>query len=342
MSIYILGIESSCDDTSAAVLRDNEILSNFIATQKIHENYGGVVPELASRAHQQNIIPVVHTALQNANITKNQLSAIAFTLGPGLAGSLMVGISFAKSMAMSLGIKLIDVDHMHAHVMANFLQQPGENTRQPHFPFLCLTVSGGHTQIVRVNSPLSMEVIGNTIDDAAGETYDKAAKILGLSYPGGPIIDKLAALGNKKAFRFAKPQVGGLNFSFSGLKTSFLYTIRDHLKEDENFITKHVNDLAASLQYTIIEILAEKLIMAVKQTGIKEVAMAGGVSANSGLRQKLEELGQQWGWNVYYPKISYTTDNAAMIAMSGYYKYNEGIFCDLKAVHFATGSFKKV
>ena len=340
MSIYILGIESSCDDTSAAVLRDNEILSNYIATQKIHENFGGVVPELASRAHQQNIIPVVHTALQNANITKNQLSAIAFTLGPGLPGSLMVGISFAKSLSMSLGIKLIDVNHMQAHVLANFLRQPGEENREPRFPFLCLTVSGGHTQIVKVNSPLDMEVVGNTIDDAAGETFDKAAKILGLPYPGGPVIDKLSNIGNPKAFKFSKPKTDGLNFSFSGLKTSFLYTIRDHLKNDEHFIEKNVNDLASSIQYTIIDILADKIIAAAKQFGISQIAMAGGVSANAGLRKKLTELGEKYNWDVYYPKISYTTDNAAMIAMAGYFKYKENMFCDINAVHFATGSTK--
>ncbi len=320
MSTYILGIESSCDDTSAAVLKETHILSNAIANQDIHKTYGGVVPELASRAHQQNIIPVVEVALRKAKITKNQLNAIAFTRGPGLLGSLLVGTSFSKSFAMGLGIPIIEVDHLKAHILSHFIDDEDTNSH-PQFPFICLTVSGGHTQIVKVKSPGQMELIGSTIDDAAGEAFDKAAKIMGLPYPGGPEIDKLAKIGNPDAFTFPEPNMKRLDYSFSGLKTSFLYFLRDRLKEDEQFIEKNKADLSASLQQTIIRILLKKLKKAAKETGINEIAIAGGVSANSGLRLAMRQTADELGWNIYIPKLQYSTDNAAMIAIAGYFKY---------------------
>ncbi|MCB2208497.1 MAG: tRNA (adenosine(37)-N6)-threonylcarbamoyltransferase complex transferase subunit TsaD [Bacteroidetes bacterium] len=325
MSTYILGIESSCDDTSAAVLKDTHILSNAIANQDIHKTYGGVVPELASRAHQQNIIPVVEVALRKAKITKNQLSAIAFTRGPGLLGSLLVGTSFAKSFAMGLGIPIIEVDHLKAHILSHFIDDEDQKAH-PQFPFICLTVSGGHTQIVKVDSPNKMKVIGSTIDDAAGEAFDKAAKIMGLPYPGGPEIDKLAKIGNPDAFTFPEPNMQELDYSFSGLKTSFLYFLRDRLKEDEQFIEKNKADLSASLQQTIIRILLKKLKKAASATSINEIAIAGGVSANSGLRQAMQQTSVELGWNIYIPKLQYSTDNAAMIAIAGYFKYLDGDF----------------
>lgn len=320
MSITILGIESSCDDTSAAVLQDYKILANIIANQSVHKHYGGVVPELASRAHQQNIIPVIDHALKTANINKNSLDAIAFTRGPGLLGSLLVGTSFAKAFSLSLGIPIIEVDHMKAHILAHFIEDSGEG-HPPCLPFLCLTVSGGHTQIVRVDNPYTFETIGETIDDAAGEAFDKAAKILGLPYPGGPEIDKLARQGDSLKFTFAEPRIPDLNYSFSGLKTSILYFIRDNIQRDKNFIKNNKHDLCASIQHTIIEILMKKLIKASKLTGIKEIAVAGGVSANSALRKRLEALGGEMDLNVHIPRFEYTTDNAAMVAMAGYFKY---------------------
>ncbi len=326
MSIYILGIESSCDDTSAAVLRDRQVLSNLIANQEVHRNYGGVVPELASRAHQQNIIPVVEQALRNAKISKNQLHGIAFTRGPGLLGSLLVGTSFAKSFAMSLGIPLIDVDHMDAHILAHFIDDQAPGREFPDFPFLCLTVSGGHTQIVRINDYDDFEIIGKTIDDAAGEAFDKAAKIMGLPYPGGPLIDKLGKEGNEKAFSFPEPAIPGLDYSFSGLKTSFLYFLRDRLREDADFTEKNKNDLCASIQRTIVDILLKKLILASEQTGIRDIAIAGGVSANSLLRSALHAQAGHSGWRVFIPKFEYCTDNAAMIGIAGYFKYLRGEF----------------
>jgi len=319
MSIYILGIESSCDDTSAAVIHNRKVLSNVIANQDVHSRFGGVVPELASRAHQQNIIPVIEHSLQMANITKNQLSAVSFTRGPGLLGSLLVGVSFAKSFAYALNIPLIETDHMQAHILAHFIDEPDKPL--PEFPFLCLTVSGGHTQIVKVTAPLQMETIGQTIDDAAGEAFDKAAKILGLPYPGGPAIDAAAKLGNPYAFKFPKPKIPELNFSFSGLKTSFLYCIRDNLKTNPGFINVNLNDLAASIQTAIVEILVEKMILASKLTGIKQIAIAGGVSANSELRSTFQLAASENSWNIHIPAIRYTTDNAAMIAVAGYFKY---------------------
>ncbi len=324
--IYILGIESSCDDTAASVIYNGKILSNVVASQKIHAEYGGVVPELASRAHQQNILPVVHQALAKANINKNQLNAIAFTRGPGLMGSLLVGTSFAKSLAYGLNIPLIDVNHMQAHILAHFIDEDG--FEKPKFPFLAMTISGGHTQIVRVNSYFDMTVIGETIDDAVGEAYDKSGKILGLGYPAGPEIDKLAQLGNPKAYKFTKPRVDGLNFSFSGLKTAILYFIQRETKANPNFIEEHLNDICASIQYTIIEILMDKLKLATKQTGIKHIAIGGGVSANSGIRKALKECEQKFGWKTYVPKFEFTTDNAAMIAIVGYLKYLESDFAD--------------
>jgi N6-L-threonylcarbamoyladenine synthase len=325
MSIYILGIESSCDDTSAAVIKDRKILANCIANQDIHKDFGGVVPELASRAHQQNIIPVIDKALRDANISKKQLDAIAFTNGPGLLGSLLVGVSFAKALSLSLGIPMIDVNHMQAHILAHFIEDEAHK-RFPSFPFLCLTVSGGHTQIMLVKDYFDMELIGQTIDDAAGEAFDKAAKVMGLPYPGGPLIDRLASKGNPKTFRFPHPSVPGLDFSFSGLKTSFLYFLRDRLKEDPDFIQKNENDLAASIQATIIDILMSKLRKASHQTGIRQIAIAGGVSANSGLRQALLQEQEAGNWQVYIPRFAYCTDNAAMIAITGYFKYLNGSF----------------
>ncbi|WZL88955.1 tRNA (adenosine(37)-N6)-threonylcarbamoyltransferase complex transferase subunit TsaD [Salinimicrobium sp. 3283s] len=318
-NIYILGIESSCDDTAAAVLHNGKILSNVVATQEVHQKYGGVVPELASRAHQQNIVPVIHEALSRAGVTKEELSAVAFTRGPGLMGSLLVGTSFAKSLSLGLGIPLLDVNHMQAHILAHFIDE--EEFQKPQFPFLALTISGGHTQIVKVSDYFEMEVIGETLDDAVGEAFDKSAKILGLPYPGGPLVDKKAQTGNPKAFPFPKPKVDGLNFSFSGLKTSILYFIQKQLKEDPQFIEKNLEDICASIQHTIIGILMDKLKKAVKQTGIKEIAIAGGVSANSGIRKTLHEAQAKYGWKTYIPKFEYTTDNAAMIAIAGHYKF---------------------
>ena len=323
-TIYILAIESSCDDTSAAVLSNNKMLSNVVATQKIHEEYGGVVPELASRAHQQNIVPVVHQALTKANIDKKQLSAIAFTRGPGLMGSLLVGTSFAKSLSMGLNIPLIEVNHMQAHILAHFIKE--ENSTPPKFPFLAMTISGGHTQIVLVRDYFDMEILGETLDDAVGEAFDKSAKILGLPYPGGPLIDKNARLGNPKAFQFSKPRVDGLNFSFSGLKTGILYFIQRETKKNPNFISENMNDICASIQHTIIEILMDKLKKAVKQTKVTHVAIGGGVSANSGIREALKKAEKNYGWTSYIPKFEYCTDNAAMIGIVGYLKYKEGEF----------------
>ncbi len=320
MSIYILGIESSCDDTSAAIIKDRKILANLTATQHIHKDFGGVVPELASRAHQQNIIPVIDSAIATAKIHKNQINAVAFTNGPGLLGSLLVGTSFAKAFALAMNIPLITINHMHAHILALFIDDDAHHAFPP-FPFLCLTVSGGHTQIVLVKSHYEMEVIGKTIDDAAGETFDKAAKIMGLPYPGGPMIDKLALGGDPNAFQFPHPKVAGLDYSFSGLKTSILYYLRDQLKLDPDFINIHKTDLAASIQRTIIDILMVKLKKASEQTGIQHIGIAGGVSANSGLRKALMEAQKINHWNVYIPRFEYCTDNAGMIAINGYYKY---------------------
>lgn len=322
-NIIILGIESSCDDTSAAVVKEAKILSNIIANQEIHKSYGGVVPELASRAHQQNILPVVNEALKIANIEKEELDAIAFTRGPGLLGSLLVGTSFAKSLSLALNIPLIDVNHMHGHVMAHFID---EGKKMPTFPFLCLTVSGGHTQIVLVKGYFDMEVIGETLDDAAGEAFDKSAKILGLDYPGGPIIDKYAKKGNPEAFKFTKPRVGDLEFSFSGLKSNIIQVIQRESIKNPNFIQENIYDLCASIQHTIISILLEKIDNAVLKTGITEIAIAGGVSANSGLRDTLLERENTHNWCVYIPKFEYCTDNAAMIAISGYYKFQDNQF----------------
>lgn len=321
MSIYILGIESSCDDTSAAVSVDNVILSNLIANQEIHRNYGGVVPELASRAHQQNIIPVIDNALRHAKVHKNQLDAVAFTRGPGLLGSLLVGTSFAKSFALGLGIPIIQVDHMQAHILAHFIKNNDMGGRTPEFPFLCLTVSGGHSQIVLVKDYFDFTIVGKTLDDAAGEAFDKAAKIMGLPYPGGPMIDKLAATGNASAFSFPEPVMPGLDYSFSGLKTSFLYFLRDNLRKDPEYIEKHKADLAASIQSTIVKILLKKLVMAADEYHIRDIAIAGGVSANSHLRQSLKNAEKEYGWNVFIPKFEYCTDNAAMVAITGYFKY---------------------
>lgn len=325
-NIYILGIESSCDDTAASVIHNGKILSNVVANQKIHEEFGGVVPELASRAHQQNIVPVVHQALKKANINKSQLHAVAFTRGPGLMGSLLVGTSFAKSFAYGLNIPLIDINHMQAHILAHFIDEEG--FEKPSFPFLAMTISGGHTQIVKVDNYFEMTVIGETIDDAVGEAFDKSGKILGLGYPAGPEIDKRAKLGNPKAFQFTKPKVDGLNFSFSGLKTAILYFIQREVKTNSNFITENLNDICASIQYTIIGILIDKLKLASKLTGIKHIAIGGGVSANSGIRQALKNGEQKFGWTTYVPKFEFTTDNAAMIAIVGYLKYLEGDFAE--------------
>ena len=323
-NIYILGIESSCDDTAASVIHNGKVLSNVIASQKIHQEYGGVVPELASRAHQQNIVPVVHQALNKAGITKDKLNAVAFTRGPGLMGSLLVGTSFAKSLSMGLNIPLIEVNHMQAHILAHFIEE--EEFKKPPFPFLALTISGGHTQIVKVSRYFDMKVIGETIDDAVGEAYDKSGKILGLGYPAGPEIDKRAQLGNPKAFRFTKPKVAGLNFSFSGLKTAILYFIQREVKANPNFIDENLNDICASIQFTIVNILIDKLKIASNQTGIKHIAIGGGVSANSGIRKALKEGEQKYGWTTYIPKFEFTTDNAAMVAIVGYLKYLEEDF----------------
>ena len=328
MDITILGIESSCDDTSAAVLRNNVLLSNVIASQAVHVKYGGVIPELASRAHQQNIIPVVDTALKEAGVAADRID-IAFTRGPGLVGSLLVGVSFTKGLSIARNIPMVEVNHLQGHILSHFIDLRDRTLPHPDFPFLCLLVSGGHTQIVRVDSPLEMEIIGTTIDDAAGEAFDKCAKVMGLPYPGGPVIDRLAKEGDPKAFRFAHPRVEGYDYSFSGLKTSFLYTLRDAVAADPDFIETHKADLCASLQGTIVEILLDKLIRASKETGIRDIAIAGGVSANSGLRDGIAEAGRRRGWRTFLPEFKFTTDNAAMIAMAGYYRYLRGDFSSL-------------
>lgn len=338
--IYILGIESSCDDTSAAVLRNDVLLSNVTSSQAVHQSYGGVVPELASRAHQQNIVPVVDQALKKVGIEKEQLSAVAFTRGPGLMGSLLVGVSFAKGFARALGIPLVDVNHLQGHVLAHFIQEPDMQNAIPPFPFLCLLVSGGNSQIVKVNAYNDIEVLGQTIDDAAGEAIDKCSKVMGLGYPGGPIIDKLARQGNPAAFKFAEPHIPGLDYSFSGLKTSFLYSLQKWVKDDPNFIENHKEDLAASLEFTIVDILMKKLRLAVKQTGITHVAVAGGVSANSGLRTAFHEAAEKEGWTIYIPKFSYTTDNAAMIGITGYFKYLDKVFCSIDKPAFSKVTFE--
>jgi N6-L-threonylcarbamoyladenine synthase len=337
MSVYILGIESSCDDTSASVLMNNVVLSNIIANQQVHKDFGGVVPELASRAHQQNIIPVIDKALKNANISKSDLHAVAFTRGPGLLGSLLVGTSFAKSFSLGLDIPLIEVNHLKAHILAHFVVQPGKEKPLPEFPFLCLTVSGGHTQIVMVKGYNEMQIIGQTIDDAAGEAFDKSAKIMGLDYPGGPMIDKYAKEGNPNAFAFAKTNIPGLDFSFSGLKTSILYFVRDRLKEDAMFIQNNIPDLCASIQSAIVNTLMVKLRQASRQTGITEVAIAGGVSANSGLRKAVADMQETAGWKVHIPEFQFTTDNAAMIAVAGYYKFLEGTFAEQSVTPYSRG-----
>ncbi len=330
MDITILGIESSCDDTSAAVLRNNTLHSNVIASQAVHVKYGGVIPELASRAHQQNIIPVVDTALREAGISASEIDAIAFTRGPGLLGSLLVGVSFAKGLSIAHNIPMVEVNHLQGHILSHFVDLPDRQLPHPTFPFLCLLVSGGHSQIVRVDSPLEMQIIGTTIDDAAGEAFDKCAKVMGLPYPGGPVIDRLAKEGNPEAFRFSRPHIDGYNYSFSGLKTSFLYTLRDAVAADPDFIEKNKADLCASLQHTIIRILLDKLVKASKDTGIRDIAIAGGVSANSGLRDGIVAEGKKRGWRTFLPELKFTTDNAAMIAMAGYYRYQQGEFSSLE------------
>lgn len=339
MATTLLAIESSCDDTSAAVMRDGILLSNVTASQAVHEMYGGVVPELASRAHQQNIVPVVDAALKKAGVEKGELSAIACTLGPGLMGSLLVGVSFAKGLATSLGIPLVEANHLHGHILAHFIHAEGEEHADPPYPFLCLLVSGGNSQIVKVNAYNDFEVLGQTIDDAAGEAIDKCSKVMGLGYPGGPIIDRLARQGNPKAFSFAKPNIAGYDYSFSGLKTSFLYFLRDRVAENPNFIEENKNDLAASLEATIIDILMRKLIKASKDTGIRHVALAGGVSANTALRQAFQDMQDRNIWTIYIPKFAYTTDNAAMIAMAGHYRYIDGQYCDLSTPPFSRTVF---
>jgi N6-L-threonylcarbamoyladenine synthase len=340
MSVTILGIESSCDDTSAAVICDGVLLSNVIANQNVHKAYGGVVPELASRAHQQNIIPVVQEAMKQAGIKKEALSAVAFTRGPGLMGSLLVGTSFAKGFSQALDIPLVDVNHLQGHVLAHFIEEKDTTFRPPQFPFLCLLVSGGNSQIVLVKSYHEMQIIGQTIDDAAGEAFDKCAKVMGLPYPGGPVIDRLAKEGDSHAFELSKPHIEGYNYSFSGLKTSFLYMIRDALKINPGFIEERKNDLCATLQRTVVDILMQKLRKAAKDLNIKEVAVAGGVSANSALRAAFVEHGEKYGWNVYIPKFGFTTDNAAMIAITGYYKYLQGDFCDMALPPFAKATIE--
>ena len=331
----ILGIESSCDDTSAAVLVGHKLLSNVIASQAVHTAYGGVVPELASRAHEQNIVPVVSEAIRRAGITAQDLDAIAFTRGPGLLGSLLVGTNFAKGLSLSLGIPMVEVNHLHAHVLAHFIEEEGEEHQSPEFPFLCLLVSGGNSQIILVRSASDMEIIGQTIDDAAGEAFDKCAKVMGLGYPGGPVVNRLANEGNPKAFAFSKPNVPGYDYSFSGLKTSFLYTLRDELEKNPNFIEERKADLCASLQATVIDILMKKLRQAAKDLGIRQVAVAGGVSANTGLRDAFHDHARRYGWKVFIPKFAYTTDNAAMVAMNGYLSFIDGKRTELDAVPFA-------
>ena len=331
----ILGIESSCDDTSAAVLVGHKLLSNVIASQAVHTAYGGVVPELASRAHEQNIVPVVSEAIRRAGITAQDLDAIAFTRGPGLLGSLLVGTNFAKGLSLSLGIPMVEVNHLHAHVLAHFIEEEGEEHQSPEFPFLCLLVSGGNSQIILVRSASDMEIIGQTINDAAGEAFDKCAKVMGLGYPGGPVVNRLANEGNPKAFAFSKPNVPGYDYSFSGLKTSFLYTLRDELEKNPNFIEERKADLCASLQATVIDILMKKLRQAAKDLGIRQVAVAGGVSANTGLRDAFHDHARRYGWKVFIPKFAYTTDNAAMVAMNGYFSFIDGKRTELDAVPFA-------
>ena len=331
----ILGIESSCDDTSAAVLVGHKLLSNVIASQAVHTAYGGVVPELASRAHEQNIVPVVSEAIRRAGITAQDIDAIAFTRGPGLLGSLLVGTNFAKGLSLSLGIPMVEVNHLHAHVLAHFIEEDGEEHTSPEFPFLCLLVSGGNSQIILVRSASDMTIIGQTIDDAAGEAFDKCAKVMGLGYPGGPVVNRLANEGNPKAFTFSKPNVPGYDYSFSGLKTSFLYTLRDELEKNPNFIEERKTDLCASLQATVIDILMKKLRAAAKDLGIRQVAVAGGVSANTGLREAFHDHARRYGWKVFIPKFAYTTDNAAMVAMNGYFSFIEGKRTELDAVPFA-------
>ena len=331
----ILGIESSCDDTSAAVLVGHKLLSNVIASQAVHTAYGGVVPELASRAHEQNIVPVVSEAIRRAGITAHDIDAIAFTRGPGLLGSLLVGTNFAKGLSLSLGIPMVEVNHLHAHVLAHFIEEDGEEHQSPEFPFLCLLVSGGNSQIILVRSASDMTIIGQTIDDAAGEAFDKCAKVMGLGYPGGPVVNRLANEGNPKAFTFSKPNVPGYDYSFSGLKTSFLYTLRDELETNPNFIEERKADLCASLQATVIDILMKKLRAAAKDLGIRQVAVAGGVSANTGLREAFHDHARRYGWKVFIPKFAYTTDNAAMVAMNGYFSFVEGKRTELDAVPFA-------
>ena len=334
MSVIILGIESSCDDTSASIIKDGVLMSNVIASQKVHEAYGGVVPELASRAHQQNIVPVVSEAIKQAGIRKEDINGIAFTRGPGLLGSLLVGTSFAKGLSLALNIPLLDVNHLHGHVLSHFIKED-ENTEVPTFPYLCLLVSGGNSQIIKVNSPSEMEVLGQTIDDAAGEAFDKCAKVMGLPYPGGPYIDRLASEGDATRFKFSKPHIKGFDYSFSGLKTSFLYTLRDETKLNPNFVEENKADLAASLQKTIIDILMDKFSKAIKETGIKTVAIGGGVSANSGVRDAVAEYCSRRGIKAFIPKRAFTTDNAAMIAIAGYFKYLEKDFCDINLPPFA-------
>ena len=336
--VYILGIESSCDDTSAAVLRNGVLLSNVTASQDVHMAYGGVVPELASRAHQQNVVPVVDQALKRAGVDKSQLSAVAFTRGPGLMGSLLVGVSFAKGFARSLNIPLIDVNHLQGHVMAHFIKESDDDMSAPPFPFICLLVSGGNSQIVKVNAYNDMEVLGQTIDDAAGEAIDKCSKVMGLGYPGGPIIDRLARQGNPHAYKFAEPHIPGMDYSFSGLKTSFLYNLRKWVEQEPDFVENHKEDIAASLEYTIVDILMKKLRMAVKQTGIKHVAVAGGVSTNNGFRNAFHA--ERYHWTIYIPKFSYTTDNAAMIGIVGYMKYLDHDFCSIDLPAFSKVTFK--
>ena len=331
----ILGIESSCDDTSAAVLVGHKLLSNVIASQAVHTAYGGVVPELASRAHEQNIVPVVSEAIRRAGVTAQDLDAIAFTRGPGLLGSLLVGTNFAKGLSLSLGIPMVEVNHLHAHVLAHCIEEEGEEHQSPEFPFLCLLVSGGNSQIILVRSASDMEIIGQTIDDAAGEAFDKCAKVMGLGYPGGPVVNRLANEGNPKAFAFSKPNVPGYDYSFSGLKTSFLYTLRDELEKNPNFIEERKADLCASLQATVIDILMKKLRQAAKDLGIRQVAVAGGVSANTGLRDAFHDHARRYGWKVFIPKFAYTTDNAAMVAMNGYFSFIDGKRTELDAVPFA-------
>lgn len=335
MEITILGIESSCDDTSAAVLRDTTLLSSVIASQAVHEKYGGVIPELASRAHQQNIVPVVDTALKEAGITPDKIDAIAFTRGPGLLGSLLVGTSFAKGLAIARNIPMVEVNHLHGHILSHFVDMPDRKLPHPEFPFLCLLVSGGHTQIVKVDSPFEMHIVGTTIDDAAGEALDKCAKVMGLPYPGGPVIDRLAKEGDPKAFRFAKPHVDGFDYSFSGLKTSFLYTLRDAVAENPDFIRQNECDLCASLLHTVVDILVDKLVRAAKEYGIKDIAIGGGVSANSVLRSRIAAEGEKRGWRTFIPELKFTTDNAAMIAVAGYFKYRKGELSTLDAAPIA-------